>query len=69
MKTKLTSTGLRAEWAYPGDLATPVYERVTKSDGYGDDADQKGGYISMWDKYVSKLGIIKDYLRAKLDRK
>ena len=69
VKTKLTSTGLRAEWAYPGDLATPVYERVTKSDGYGDDADQKGGYISMWDKYVSKLGIIKDYLRAKLDRK
>lgn len=69
VKTKLTSVGLRAEWAYPGDLATPVYERVTKSDGYGDDADQKGGYISMWDKYVSRLAIIKEYLRAKLDRK
>ncbi len=69
VKTKLTSTGLRAEWAYPGDLATPIYERITKSDGYGDDGDQKGGYISMWDRYVSKLGIIKDYLRAKLDRK
>ena len=69
LKSDLTSVGLRAEWVYPGDLATPVYERVVKSDGYGDDTDQKGGYISMWSKYVSKLGIVKDYLRAKLDRK
>lgn len=69
VKSSLTSTGLRAEWAYPGDLATPVYERTVKSDGYGDDADQKGGYISMWGRYVSRLAIIREYLRAKLDRK
>lgn len=69
VKSPLTSTGLRAEWAYPGDLATPVFERTVKSDGYGDDAEQKGGYISMWSRYVSKLQVIKDYLRAKLDRR
>ena len=65
----VTSTGLRAEWVYPGDLATPIYVPVKKSDEYGDDKDIKGGYIAMWKKYVGRIPMVREYLRSKLDRK
>jgi len=40
-----------------------------KSDGFGDDNDIKGGYICMWKKYISKITIVKEFLRAKMDHK
>ena len=67
--SEVTSTGLRAEWVYPGDLATPIYVPVKKSDGYGEDADMRGGYIAMWKRYVGWIPMVKEYLRSNLDRK
>ena len=67
--SEITSTGTRREWVYPGDLATPIYVPVKKSDGYGEDGDMKGGYIAMWKRYVGKVPMVKEYLRSRLDRK
>ena len=69
LTSEVTSTGLRSEWAYAGDLGTALYVPVRKSDGYGEDDDMRGGHISMWKRYVSRIPMVKEYLRAKLDRK
>ncbi len=57
----ITSTGLRRDWVNPGDLATPLYEYRSQSDGYGDESDTRGNYVNMWNKYLSRFSMIRDY--------
>ena len=67
--SKVTTLGLRSEWTYSGDLTTPIYALKTVEDGYGDETETKGNYIGMWKNYVSKMQLVKEYQRSKLDRK
>ena len=66
IESKVTSTGLLAKWGYAQDFTTPLYAKVSKSDGYGDEADVKGVYINMWKHYLSRMPIIQEYIRSKL---
>lgn len=61
----ITSTGLRAQWASAGDIATPLYEYRGQAAGYGDEGDAVGNYQGMWKNYLSKMPLIQDYLRVK----
>jgi len=67
--SKVTEFGLRSEWVYAGNLSTPIYVSDKFADGYGDESDSKGNQIGMWKNYVSKIGLIQDYQRSKMDRK
>lgn len=68
-ESEVTSTGLRANWIFAGDLATPLYVAKNMADGFGDETETKGQYIGMWKNYVSKIKLIREYQRSKLDRK
>lgn len=61
-RSPLTSTGLRRDWVAAGDLATPLYEYASQTDGYGDAEDTSRGYQGMWKEYVSKIPVIRQYL-------
>lgn len=65
----VTSTGLRAEWVFTGDLSTPVFVTRVAADGFGDENEVRGNYIGMWGTYVEKIQLVKEYLRSKMDRK
>ncbi len=67
--SKITQFGLRAEWIYVGYLTTPLYVSLSLADDFGDESDKKGNYIGMWKHYVSKIGLIQEYQRSKMDRK
>lgn len=64
--SKVGNTGLRQEWAEGGALTTPIYEYVKQSGSYGNMADQKGNYISMWPNYLSKIPIIQEFQKKVL---
>ncbi|MBQ3318631.1 hypothetical protein IJG76_01285 [Candidatus Saccharibacteria bacterium] len=64
----ITSTGLRRDWCDPGDLATPLYEYRSQSGGYGNESDRKGNYVNMWNNYLSRSPIIRDYQYSKLSK-
>lgn len=67
--SEVTSTGLRARWAFAGDLATPIFVTRVAADGFGDENELKGNYIGMWSTYVEKIPLVKEYLRSKMDRR
>ncbi len=58
----LTSTGCRRDWMNAGDMATPLYEYSTQSGNYGDPSDTRKGLIGMWNKYLSKIPVIQEYI-------
>lgn len=58
------STGLHEEWVYVGDLGTPLYEYPEQAGEYGNINDEKNGYVSMWDNYLSKIPLIQNYLES-----
>ena len=58
----LTSMGCRANWAMAGDLMTPLYEYSTQASGYGDPNDVRKGMIGMWNRYLSKMPVIQEYV-------
>ncbi len=67
--SEIKSTGLRSKWVDGGSLATPAYEYNTLSadqtGGYGSDAlraGQHGEYADMFENYLSKIQVIKEYL-------
>ncbi len=56
------STGLREKWIRGGDITTPAYEYDSQADKYGNDALRNGHYVDMFENYVSKLPLVKEYL-------
>ena len=64
MNSKITSTGLRSDWALAGDIGTPLYEYDSQTGGYGDVNDEKGSYQCMWQGYLSKIPLFKAYKAA-----
>lgn len=63
--SSLTSTGCRANWATAGDLMTPLYEYSTQASGYGDPSDVRKGMVGMWNRYLSKVPVIQEYIAWK----
>ncbi len=63
-RTKLNSYGLHTEWVSPGAYATPLYEYDNQTGGYGDNTDMRGGYVCMWNNYLSKTPLIQRYLNS-----
>ena len=59
----VNSTGCRTKWGYAGDVTTPLYEYDSQADGYGELGNYKGNYVSMWKNYLSKVPLIKRYLK------
>lgn len=57
----ITSTGCRREWVAAGPYAVPLYEYESQDRGYGNKDDRRGEYVSMWDDYLSKMPVIKEY--------
>ncbi len=65
VNSELTSTGCRKNWAMGGDLMTPLYEYSTQSGNYGDPSDIRKGMVGMWNQYLSKIGLIEEYIAWK----
>lgn len=65
----VTSTGLRQGWVDGGDLTTPAFEYHTpeanQTGGYGNDQLTEGHYSDMYENYLSKIPIIKEYQQLK----
>lgn len=59
-----TSTGLKEKWVVGGDLTTPAFEYSTQASGYGNTAIMNLGYVDMFDKYLSKIPVIQEYLNT-----
>ncbi len=51
----ITAAGLRQTWVDGGDLITPAYEYIAKSDVYGNEEMTSGYYIDMFKYYLSKI--------------
>lgn len=66
-QSELSSIGVPKEWVDAGCLLVPMYEYyapdegVDQTGGYGNIADQKGVYVSMWENYLSKVRYIKEF--------
>ena len=58
----ITSTGLKKEWVSTGDICTPLFEYQTMTGGYGNPEGRTDGYESMWEKYLSRMPMIRKYL-------
>ncbi len=66
LTSPITSTGLRKNWIYGGNLNTPVFEYDTQDGGYGGERHPVyHGYKDMMEGYHSKVGVIRDYLTYK----
>lgn len=65
----VTSTGLRERWVEGGDLTTPAYEYdspgADQTGGYGNRNLSEGMYSDMYEKYLSKIPVIREYQQAK----
>jgi len=48
-----------------GDVVTPLYEYAKNADGYGDTGDMRMNYQGMWKNYLSKMGVIQEYVRQR----
>ena len=68
LASHVESTGLRTEWI-SSVLTTPAYEYSTQARGYGNDNDRDGHYVDMFENYLSKIPVIKDYVRSKSQRR
>jgi hypothetical protein len=64
--SRITSLGVRQDWIQAGDLMTPAYEYDSQDDGYGG-ARSPGSshYVDMFENYISKIPVIKDYMQAR----
>lgn len=60
--SEIQSSGLKKNWVLGGDLTTPAYEYNIQAGSYGNANDMKGKYCDMYEKYISKIPIIKEYL-------
>ncbi len=66
--THIGSTGLREKWVDIGDLSTPAFQYKQEADKYGNPEMTNGCYVDMYKNYLSKVPLIKEYLRHKKQR-
>ncbi|MBI3633677.1 MAG: hypothetical protein HY226_05295 [Candidatus Vogelbacteria bacterium] len=66
-KSKVTSTGLKADWAYGGYLTTPIMEYPQEVGDYSGEY-LGNGYVDMFENYLSKIPVIQEYLKSVKDR-
>lgn len=59
--SEILSTGLRTSWVNAGNLTTPAYEYTSQAGMYGDRKLINGNYIDVYNKYLSKIPVIKEY--------
>lgn len=57
-----TSTGVMSPLIDAGALTTPAFEYTTLAGEYGNSQKRNGPYVDMFEKYLSKIPIIKAYL-------
>lgn len=62
VNSPLTSTGCRKNWATAGDLLTPLYETSTQAGVHGDPNDIRKGMVGMWNRYLSNVSVIREFL-------
>jgi hypothetical protein len=60
--SEIQSTGLRKSWINGGNLTTPAYEYDEMSAGYGNNNLKNGDYVDMYEKYLSKIPVIQEYI-------
>ena len=71
-ESPIESTGLRKYWVKTGNLTTPAYEYLVMSDDYGNEElaikrlDGDIRYIDMYKNYLSKIPVIRDYVKARI---
>jgi hypothetical protein len=58
----IQTTGLRKSWVLGGSLLTPAYEYIDESLGYGTAGSENGNYIDIYQNYLSKVPIIREYI-------
>jgi len=57
----ITSTGLHQQWIDAGDLTTPAFEYREQANGYGDLDLSNGNYVDMFNNYLRRIPVIKEY--------
>ncbi len=57
----VTSTGCRRDWMAAGDMVTPLYVPSTQSANYADPNDTRKGLVGMWNQYLSKIPVIREF--------
>lgn len=62
---EIKSTGTKDTWVNAGDLTTPPFEYTAYASGYGNNAKRNGSYVDMFDNYLSKIPVIREYLAVK----
>jgi hypothetical protein len=67
-KGKVMATGLRQTHASGGPLTTPAMEYRTQAGEYGDSSISEGPYEDMYKNYNSKMKIIQDYEKSRVDK-
>ena len=63
--TEVTSLGIKPLWINGGDLTTPAYEYPSRVGEYGNPKLKMGKYIDMYENYVSKIPIIREYKKRR----
>ena len=63
--SRINSCGLRQDWAQLGDFSTPLLEYKQQADGYGDVSTKVAGHVDMWHGYLSRVPMIKSFLRRR----
>ncbi len=59
--SEIQTTGLKRNWVHAGDITTPAYEYTEMSGAYGNTDIINGHYVDMYQKYLSKIEVIKQY--------
>ena len=64
---ELGPTGLAASWIHAGDLETTLLDYQLVAAGYGDPECCSGPYTGMWPHYLSRIGIVREYILRFVD--
>ncbi len=66
---RVNSMGLQNKWVEAGDLVTPRYEYSDQAGEYAGTPNIKNSqYVDMYEKYISKIPVIQEYLKSVADR-
>jgi len=63
--SEVQSTGLRKSWIEGGDLATPAFEYPEQAGGYENTDLAVHPYVDMFENYLKKIPVIRQYLESK----
>lgn len=64
---EMTPQGLKKNWVRAGDLCTPAYTYWEETGGYASfnrGVGKKGEYANMFENYLSKIPLIREYLNS-----